>query len=177
MLGFPGGSEVKNPPASARRGFNPWVRKIPWKRKCNPCQHSCLENPKDRGAWRATAHGVAKSQTRLSTHMKICISEFAGGLYPLGESNTRFPKYPSEPLVQLVKKHWFGKCQRPILLSKDIAVVAVQSPSHVQLFATPWMAACQASCSSPFPGVCSSSCSLHQWCHPAISFSDALFSF
>ena len=26
-------------------------------------QHSCLENPMDRGAWRATVHGVAKSQT------------------------------------------------------------------------------------------------------------------
>ena len=29
-------------------------------------QHSCLENPMDRGAWWATVHGVAKSQTRLS---------------------------------------------------------------------------------------------------------------
>ena len=29
-------------------------------------QYSCLENPMDRGAWWATAHGVAKSQTRLS---------------------------------------------------------------------------------------------------------------
>ena len=29
-------------------------------------QSSCLENPMDRGAWRATVHGVAKSQTRLS---------------------------------------------------------------------------------------------------------------
>ena len=27
---------------------------------------TCLENSKDRGAWRATAHGVAKSQTQLS---------------------------------------------------------------------------------------------------------------
>ena len=26
----------------------------------NPLQHSCLENPRDRGAWRATVHGVAK---------------------------------------------------------------------------------------------------------------------
>ena len=26
---------------------------------------SCLENPMDRGAWRATAHGVAKGQTQL----------------------------------------------------------------------------------------------------------------
>ena len=32
-------------------------------------------------------------------------------------------------------------------------------------------------CPSPSPGVCPSSFSLHQWCHPAVSFSDALFSF
>ena len=31
----------------------------------NPLQHSCLENPMDRGAWRATVHRVAKSWTRL----------------------------------------------------------------------------------------------------------------
>ena len=29
----------------------------------NPLQYPCLENPKDRGAWRATVHGVAKSWT------------------------------------------------------------------------------------------------------------------
>ena len=33
---------------------------------CNPLQYSCLGNPMDRGAWCATVHGVAKSQTRLS---------------------------------------------------------------------------------------------------------------
>ena len=32
----------------------------------NPLQYSCLENPKDRGAWQATVHGAAKSQVRLS---------------------------------------------------------------------------------------------------------------
>jgi len=31
-----------------------------------PLQYSCLENPMDGGAWWATVHGVAKSQTRLS---------------------------------------------------------------------------------------------------------------
>ena len=31
----------------------------------NPLQCSCLENPMDRGAWRATVHGVIKNQTRL----------------------------------------------------------------------------------------------------------------
>ena len=40
----------------------------------NPLQYSCLENPKDRGAWWATVHGVAKSQTWLkwlSTHARV----------------------------------------------------------------------------------------------------------
>ena len=37
----------------------------------NPLQYSCLENPMDRGAWRATAHGVAKSQTRLSNFTSL----------------------------------------------------------------------------------------------------------
>ena len=32
----------------------------------NPLQYSCLENPMDRGVWRATVHGVAKSRTQLS---------------------------------------------------------------------------------------------------------------
>ena len=31
----------------------------------NPLQSSCLENPMDRGAWRARVRGVTKSQTRL----------------------------------------------------------------------------------------------------------------
>ena len=40
----------------------------------NPLQHSCLENPVDRGAWWAAVHGVAQSQTRLkqlSMHARI----------------------------------------------------------------------------------------------------------
>ena len=32
----------------------------------SPLRYSCLENPMDRGAWQATDHGVAKSQTQLS---------------------------------------------------------------------------------------------------------------
>ena len=44
----------------------------------NPLQCSCLENPMDRGAWWATVHGVAKSQTRPkfpSTHARFdCVS-------------------------------------------------------------------------------------------------------
>ena len=32
----------------------------------NPLQYSCLENPTDRGAWKATVHRAMKSQTQLS---------------------------------------------------------------------------------------------------------------
>ena len=37
-----------------------------WSTNGNPFQYSCLENPMDGGAWYATIHGVAKSQTQLS---------------------------------------------------------------------------------------------------------------
>ena len=36
-----------------------------WRRKCQPTQCSCLENPRDGGAWWAAVHWVAQSQTRL----------------------------------------------------------------------------------------------------------------
>jgi len=40
--------------------FDPWVGKIPWRRKWQPLQYSCLGNPMDGGAWWATVHGVAR---------------------------------------------------------------------------------------------------------------------
>ena len=43
-----------------RCGFDPWVGRIPWRRKWHPFQYSCLRNSKDRGAWWATDHGIAK---------------------------------------------------------------------------------------------------------------------
>ena len=44
-------------------GFDLWVGKMPWRRERLPLQYSGLENPVNRGAWRATVHGVAKSWT------------------------------------------------------------------------------------------------------------------
>ena len=69
---------VKNLPANAgdmRREFDPWVGKFPGGGSGNPLQYSCLENPMDRGAWRATVHGVMQSRTRLkrfSTCVQRC---------------------------------------------------------------------------------------------------------
>ena len=44
-----------------RPGFNPWVRKIPWRRHGNTLQYPCLENSMDRGAWWASVYEVANS--------------------------------------------------------------------------------------------------------------------
>ena len=64
--GFPGGTR-KDPACQHKRlGFDPWVGKIPRRRAWQPIPCSCLENPMDRGAWRATVSGVAKSWTWLS---------------------------------------------------------------------------------------------------------------
>ena len=65
-----------------RRGFSPWVRKIPWGRNGNPLKYSCLENPVDRGAWWATVHGVSESRTGLRltlSHFDLCIGWGDGG--------------------------------------------------------------------------------------------------
>ena len=58
---------VKNPPGNARdiryAGSMPGLGKSPEGGHSNPLQYSCLETPKDGGAWRATVCRVAKSQT------------------------------------------------------------------------------------------------------------------
>ena len=57
--GFPAGSDGK---ASACNAGDPGSvsGRYPGEEIGNPLQHSCLENPMDRGAWRAAVPGVAK---------------------------------------------------------------------------------------------------------------------
>ena len=61
---------VKNLPANAGAerdmGLIPGLGRSPLGGQGNPLQYSCLENSVDRGAWRATVHGVAQSWTWLS---------------------------------------------------------------------------------------------------------------
>ena len=75
-MGFPGGAVVKNPPANAGdardEGLIPGSGRSPRGGHENSHQWSCLENPMDRGAWRAVVHGVAKGRTRLSHSTHIC---------------------------------------------------------------------------------------------------------
>ena len=63
---------VKNPPANAgEAGLIPGSGQSSGRGNGSPLQHSCLENPMDRGAWWATVPGVTKSLTgvkQLSAH-------------------------------------------------------------------------------------------------------------
>ena len=58
---------VRNPPANGGdlrdAGLFPGPGRSPGGGHGNPLQYSCLENPMDGGAWRATVHRVEKSQT------------------------------------------------------------------------------------------------------------------
>ena len=69
--GFPGGSAVKNPPVMQKiqvaPGSIPGSERFPGGGHGNPLQYSCLENPMDRGAWRATVYSVAESNTTEAT--------------------------------------------------------------------------------------------------------------
>ena len=63
-LYFPDGSVVKNPPANAGDMDSvSGLGRSPGEGNGNPVQYFCLGDPMDRGAWWATVHGVAKSQT------------------------------------------------------------------------------------------------------------------
>ena len=58
---------VRNPPANAEdvrdTGSIPGLGRSLGEGNGNPLQYSCLGNPMDKGAWRTTVHGVAKSWT------------------------------------------------------------------------------------------------------------------
>ena len=72
---------VKNLPANAGdtedMGSIPGSGRTPGEGNGNPLQYSCLDTSMDRGAWRATVHGVAKSRTQLSTHTDVTEFEYS----------------------------------------------------------------------------------------------------
>ena len=64
-----GGVSGKEPACQCKRcerpGFDPWVRKMTWRRALQPAPVFLPGEPYGQGAWRATVHRVTKSQTRL----------------------------------------------------------------------------------------------------------------
>ena len=109
-------------------GSVPGLGKFPGGGNGNPLQYSCLENPKDKGAWYAIAHRVAKSRTwlkRPSTHAKLILiinflnnykkCAFSYCLRTARRSNQSIlkeinPEYPMEDLM--LKPQYFGYLMR-----------------------------------------------------------------
>ena len=85
IWGFPGGIVLKNPPAKVGDTRDsssiPGLGRSPGGGNGNPLQYSFLENPMDRGAWRATVHGVTKSGTWLSTDTKEWTKKNTGNVW------------------------------------------------------------------------------------------------
>ena len=70
---FPSDSDSKESACNdGDLGLIPGLGRSPRGGHGNPLQYSCLENPMDRGAWRAMVHGVAKSQTRQKQLKQAC---------------------------------------------------------------------------------------------------------
>ena len=73
-MGFPGGSDNKEPGCNAGDlGSIPGSKRSSGEGNGNPLQYSCLENPMDGGAWRTTVHGVAESNTTEQRLYLLCI--------------------------------------------------------------------------------------------------------
>ena len=77
---------IKNPPANAGDARDassiPGLGRSPGEGIGNPLRYSCLENPMDRDAWRATVHRVTKCLIQLnqpSTHTPFLFSKGSGG--------------------------------------------------------------------------------------------------
>ena len=79
-VGLPWWIVGKEPTCSAEDpGSIPGWGRSPGEGNGNPLQYSCLENPMDRAAWRATVHEVSESQTWLSSSTTFCyVRIFAG---------------------------------------------------------------------------------------------------
>ena len=127
---------VKNLPANAAEkrepGLIPRWGRSPGGGHGNPLQYSCLENSMDRGAWWAvTVHGVAKTQTWLSSYHFDCAlqrsknkwlkntlnflsstMESRDGLFKTGILTVSYYQYPGTVVPNLFgTRHWFLKRQ------------------------------------------------------------------
>ena len=67
IMGFPGGLDSKQSACNTgHQGSIPGLGRFLREGNSYPLQYACLGNSTDRGVWRATVHGVAKSQTQLT---------------------------------------------------------------------------------------------------------------
>ena len=76
--------------SAGEQGFNPWVRKIPWKRNGNPLWYSCLENPMGRGTWWTTAHELSDWNHDDAKHWTNHWEQSSSSELPPSSNNQQF---------------------------------------------------------------------------------------
>ena len=128
---------VKNPPANAGDirdvGSIPESGRSPEGGHGNPLQHSCLENPMNRGAWWTTVHGVAKSQTRLKRlnmqHAKALAQWLVWGwAFGYGSFYRRRKQDPSR-VLRVSSASDFGRIRTQVYQMKPLSCLSHQHVS------------------------------------------------
>ena len=100
-MGFPGGSVGKESACNAEDlGLIPGLGRSPGEGNGNPLQYSCLENYKDRGAWRATFHRTTESNmTEVTFTFRVRTSSL--GLHWQSQDGHSSGKRPSSAGIML----------------------------------------------------------------------------
>ena len=105
---------VKNMPNNAGdTGLVPGSGGSPGGGKGNSLRYSFLENSTDRGAWQATVHGVAESQTQQSTHTSISYFMESLARFLENKKNLYWQGGDSRPHVNLQNFHKWYALQSP----------------------------------------------------------------
>ena len=106
--------------------MTPGLGRSPGEGNGNPLQYSCLENPKVRGTWQATVHGVARVGHDLATEPPTTISsvQFSSVTQscltlcePLNCSMPGFPVHHQLPELAQTRAHQFSDAIQPSHLS------------------------------------------------------------
>ena len=123
---FPGGSDGKVSAYNAGDpGSIPGSGRSPGIGNGNPLWYSCLENPMNREAWWATAHGITKNQTQVSTHalfIPSCLVDFYRSLH-------WHEWFGSEPMLflQALKQPYPFQTILSLVWCSDLPVVSCHS--------------------------------------------------
>ena len=119
MQGFPGGASCKEPACQyrnhKRRGFDPWVRKIPWKRAWQLTPVFMPEESSGQRSLWALVHRVAKSQTQLTS-----LSTHTQHIYTTHNTNTPWNTAQPQKMIKLCHLQQDKWPQRALCLVKQV---------------------------------------------------------